>query len=63
MVPLQIPVGEYINGGEIIKGLPDGAGIQVKIFNDFGASYHQNTCLMSGWCTENRWALRLKEEY
>ena len=37
MVPLQIPVGEYINGGEIIKVLPDGAGIQVKIFNDFDA--------------------------
>lgn len=37
MVPLQIPVGELINGGEIIKVLPDGAGIQVKVFNDFEA--------------------------
>lgn len=37
MVPLQIPVGEYVNGGEIIKVLPENGGIQVKVFNNFDA--------------------------
>lgn len=33
----DIPVGEFFNGGEIVKVLPDSGGIIVKVFNDFEA--------------------------